>query len=341
MPPGTRCACSLFLRWHRFAPNLPPDPRQYPAPAVLRRAISPSTSMTRWLTGNWKETDLSVTVFLCVVLAALLHAIWNSLLKGSADKQATMLAIALGHVPVALLMLLFAPPVEMAALPWILAGVMLHLGYQLFLTAGYRIGDLTLVYPIARGSAPLIVTAFSIAVMGISFSKWELSGVCLIAIGLASLSLVRRADGMRNPRAVVMALGTGMFIAAYSLVDGIGARVATTALGYWNWAAIGNAVLLSGWTLAAKPPVFAALTSNRSVILTGFVGGSASFLAYGLVIWAFTQAPIALVTALRETSIVFALLIGVGILKERLDLAKVVSTIVTISGAVLLRVSRS
>jgi drug/metabolite transporter (DMT)-like permease len=287
------------------------------------------------------ERKVTTTVFLAVVLAALLHATWNSLLKGSADKQVTMLAIALGHVPVALLMLPFAPTVDMAALPWILAGVALHLGYQLFLTAGYRLGDLTLVYPIARGSAPLIVTAFSIAVLGLSFTRLELSGVGLIAIGLASLSIVRRADGMRNPRAVVMALGTGMFIASYSLVDGIGARVAESALGYWIWAAIGNAVLLSLWNVATKPRVLTALTSSRSVMVTGLLGGSASFLAYGLVIWAFTQAPIALVTALRETSIVFALLIGVGILKERLDLAKVVSTIVTISGAVLLRASRS
>ena len=102
-----------------------------------------------------KARSLSVFVFSVVLLAALLHAVWNSLLKGSSDKHMTMLAIALGHVPVALMMLPLAPSVDLAALPWILASVALHLGYQLFLTAGYRIGDLTLVYPIARGSAPL------------------------------------------------------------------------------------------------------------------------------------------------------------------------------------------
>ena len=283
---------------------------------------------------------MTTTVFLVVVLAALLHATWNSLLKGSADKQVTMLAIALGHVPVALLMLPFAPGVDLAALPWILAGVALHLGYQLFLTAGYRIGDLTLVYPIARGSAPLVVTAFSIVVLGISFTTLELSGVVLIALGLASLSVVRRADGLRNSRAVVMALGTGVFIASYSLVDGTGARVAGSALGYWIWAAIGNAIMMSLFNAVSRPRVFTALMASRSALTTGLLGGSASFLAYGLVIWAFTQAPIALVTALRETSIVFALLIGVGILKERLDLVKVVSTMITISGAVLLRASK-
>ena len=129
-----------------------------------------------------KVSRLSVVVFSVVLLAALLHAVWNSLLKGSSDKHMTMVAIALGHVPVALLMLPFAQNVDLAALPWILAGVVLHLGYQLFLTAGYRIGDLTLVYPIARGSAPLIVTIFSVAVLGISFSTSELSGVGLIGL---------------------------------------------------------------------------------------------------------------------------------------------------------------
>ncbi len=283
---------------------------------------------------------MSTSVFLAVLLAALLHAIWNSLVKGSADKHATMLAVALGHVPIAILSLPFAPSVDQAALPWIMGGVALHLGYQLFLIAGYRAGDLTLVYPIARGSAPVLVTAVSIAVLGISFSHLELVAVLFIVLGLVSLALVRRADGARNPRAVVMALCTGGFIAAYSLVDGIGARVAMSAFGFWGWAAIGNAIALAVWTAFVRPRALTVLRSERSVILSGLIGGTASFLAYGLVIWAFTQAPIALVTALRETSIVFALLIGVGVLKERLDLVKVISTLLTIAGAILLRVSK-
>ena len=251
---------------------------------------------------------MTTSVFLAVLLAAFLHATWNSLIKGSDDKHVTMLAVVLGHVPLAVLVLPLAPPINMAALPWIIGGVALHLGYQLFLIAGYRAGDLTLVYPIARGSAPLIVTAVSIGVMGVSFTSLELSGVILIALGLVSLALVRRADEARNSRAVMMALCTGAFIAAYSLVDGIGARVATSALGFWAWAAIGNAVALMIWTALMRPYTFNVLRSNRSVFRTGLIGGTASFLAYGLVIWAFTQAPIALVTALRETSIVFALL---------------------------------
>ena len=261
-------------------------------------------------------------------------------MKGSTDKHATMLAVVLGHLPIAMLILPFSPTIDMTAMPWIIGGVILHLGYQLSLIAGYRIGDLTLVYPIARGSAPLIFTAVSIGVWGVSFTTTELTGVLFIALGLASLALVRGADGSRNPRAVVMALVTGAFIAAYSLVDGIGARIATTAVGFWTWAAIGNAVAMLAWTALFRPRTFKILRADRSTIWFGLASGTASFVAYGLVIWAFTQAPIALVTALRETSIVFALFIGVLFLKERLNLAKVFSTFLTISGAILLRVSK-
>jgi drug/metabolite transporter (DMT)-like permease len=283
---------------------------------------------------------MTTSVFLAVILAALLHAIWNAMVKGGTDKHATMLAVVLGHVPIAVLILPFVAPIDAAAIPWIIAGVGLHLGYQLFLIAGYRAGDLTLVYPLARGSAPIMVTAISVIFLGISFSLIELSGVLFITLGLVSLSLVRRGDGARNPKAVGLALCTGGFIAAYSLVDGIGARVATTALGFWTWAALGNAMALTLWTALARPRTFALFRSDRRLVILGVFGGTASFLAYGLVIWAFTQADIALVTALRETSIVFALLIGVGVLKERLNLVKVASTLLTLCGAIVLRGSK-
>ena len=284
---------------------------------------------------------MTPTVFLAVILAALLHAGWNTLVKGGADKYASMAAVVLGHVPLALLGIAFAPPPSAAGLPWLAAGIALHLGYQLFLIAGYRAGDLTQVYPIARGSAPLIVAAASVGLLGVVLSGAELLAIGLIAAGILSLALVRRADGARNPRAVVMALGTGCFIAAYSLVDGMGARASGTALGYWSWAALGNAVLFCAWTAAAKPRLLGTALRDRRLLALGLGGGSASYLAYALVVWAFTQAPIALVTALRETSIVFALLFGVLILRERLDLAKVASTMMTILGAGLLRYVRS
>lgn len=284
---------------------------------------------------------MSTTVFLAVLLAALLHALWNALVKSSADKHASMSLVVLGHVPIALASVPFMPMPEPAALPWLLFGISLHVGYQMFLIAGYKAGDLTQVYPIARGVAPLIVAAVSIGLLGVALDRVELLAVLLIAGGIVSLGLVRHADGERNPRAVKMALGTGCFIAAYSLVDGNGARVAGTALGYWTWSALGNATIFTLLTAIIRPGLLGRSLRDRRLAVSGLMGGTASFLAYALVIWGFMQAPIALVTALREVSIVFALVIGTVFLKERLDLAKVVSTMITITGAVLLRFART
>lgn len=279
-------------------------------------------------------------VFGAVLMAALLHATWNAIVKGGGDAHGSMAAVVIGHVPLALVVLPLVPFPAAEGLPWLLAGIALHLGYQLFLIAGYRIGDLTQVYPIARGSAPLIVAAVSVGLLGVTLARVELLAIGLIAASILSLALVRRADGTRNPRAVVMALGTGGFIAAYSLVDGAGARAAGTALGYWSWAALGNAAVFCTWTALTKPELLRRLPRDPRLLRLGLIGGSASYLAYALVVWAFTLAPIALVTALRETSIVFALLIGVGFLRERLDLAKVAATMVTIIGAGLLRIAK-
>ncbi len=282
---------------------------------------------------------MSTTVFLAVVMAALLHAVWNALVKGGADKHMGMAAVSLGHAPFAIAVLPFAPVVDMAALPWILASIMLHLGYQLFLLAAYKIGDLTQVYPMARGSAPLIVTAYSVFVLGVVLDQLQLLAVLLIAAGIISLALVRKRDGLRNRKAAVLALGTGAFIAAYSLVDGLGARAAGSPLGFYAYVGLGSGALFGLVTMVMRPDVLPRLlTDGRKMF---FIGGGCSFAAYSLVVWAFTHAPIALVTALRETSIVFALMIGVFALGERLDLGKVVSTATTLMGAVLLRAAKS
>lgn len=283
---------------------------------------------------------VSTVVFAAVILAAALHAGWNALVKGGADKHLSMAAVVLGHLPVILLVLPFVPFPAAESWPWLGAGIGLHLGYQLFLIAGYRVGDLTQVYPIARGVAPLIVAAVSVGALGVVLSGLEVLAVVLIASGILAIALVRRADGLRNPAAVAMALVTGCFIAAYSLVDGIGARLAGHALGFWAWAALGNALAFALWTAVMRRGLLRRLFTDARAVGQGVLGGTASFVAYGIVIWAFTQAPIALVTALRETSIVFALLIGTLALGERLDLAKVCATFLTLSGAVLLRFAR-
>ncbi len=281
---------------------------------------------------------MSTVVFVAVLGAAILHAGWNALVKGGANKRVAMGAVVIGHAPFALLALFFVPLPAHASLPYMVGGIWLHVGYQIFLIHAYEKGDLTQVYPIARGSAPLMVALFSVLVLGVHLERFEVLAVAVIGIGILSLAAVRRADGRRNGHAAALALTTGLFIASYSLVDGLGARLSGSALAYFSWMALANAALMTLYFAMRSPGTLVRIARHGRVPF--LVGGAASFVAYAVVTWAFTQAPIALVTALRETSIVFALLIGVFLLKERLDLPKVLSTAATLTGAVLLRFGR-
>ncbi len=277
-------------------------------------------------------------VFLAVLAAAFLHAAWNAMVKGGADKRVTMAAVMLGHLPPAALALMIVPTPALASLPWIIAGIFAHLGYQVFLLGAYTKGDLSQVYPIARGLAPLLVTSISILVLGERLALPEMLAVGLIALGLMSMALLRGTDGTRNTEAVRLALVTGCFIASYSLIDGYGARVSGSPVGFYAWLGYGNAVLFMIYMRLRHPGILT--TMAKTARRTFIIGGTASFAAYAIVIWAFTQAPIALVTALRETSIVFAVIIGVVIFKERLDRAKVIAVTVTLFGAGLLRLAQ-
>ena len=281
---------------------------------------------------------MSTTVFLVVIGAALLHAVWNGFVKSSGDKFASMCALSLGHLPLAALAAFTLPFPAPESWALLLTGMALHLGYQITLAMAYRVGDLSQVYPIARGVAPLLVAAISVAFLGVHLVLPELIGITIIGAGILSLALVRKSDGLRNPVAAALALLTGCFIAAYSLVDGYGARASGSPIAFYGWLSMGTALGFCTTMALWKPgTVRTALCENKRL---GVLGGSASFIAFGLVMWAFTQAPIPLVTALRETSIVFALLIGVFFLNERLDLVKLVSTLTTLLGAALLRFAR-
>lgn len=273
-----------------------------------------------------------------VLLAAFLHASWNFLVKSSTDKFVGMSSVVLGHAPFALVAIVFSPLPEVSSFPYIIFGVCLHLGYQLFLLNSYKIGDLTQVYPLARGISPLIVACISVIALGKHLSKSELVAISIIGVGIMSLSLVRRGDGLRNTKAAILALMTGGFIASYSLVDGIGAREAGTAVGFYGWLSVINAFFYAAIIRTLRPGTIGTVVKlNWRFTLAG---GGASFLAYALVTYSFTKAPIAIVTALRETSIIFALLLGVFVLKERVDLNKVVATMMTILGVGILRFNR-
>jgi len=278
---------------------------------------------------------LTLLTFLTVLFAAVLHATWNALVKSNGDKVVSMTAITLGRAPLALLAIPFVPFPDRES--WLLLGlsVIVHVFYQLSLMRAYRLGDFTQVYPIARGSAPALVTLISLFGLGVVLTLNQITAICLILAGIFCLSLLKQTDGLHNPKAVMAALLTGCCIACYSLLDGFGARAAGTAVGYIAWMSSLSALVFSTIIGFYRPDALKAAIA-KDQIKTWF-GGAASITAYVLVVWAMTEAPIAVVTALRETSTVFALFIGVLFLKERLTAGKVVATLLTLSGVLLLR----
>ncbi len=281
---------------------------------------------------------MSTTVMLVVLLAALLHASWNFLVKKADDKMLSMSAVVLGHMPLALLMVPFAELPNLDAWPYLVATMLLHTGYQWFLLNAYKIGDLSQVYPMARGVAPLLVTLISLGALGVALSTVELLAVAFIGCAIISLALLKQSSGLFNHKAALLALITGGFIAGYSIVDGLGARVAGNALGYYIVGSGMNAAVWAVYVYNKRPGLMCQLFTTEWKLTLG--GGGASFAAYALVVWAFMSAPIALVTALRETSIIFAMLLGVLVLGERLSWQKVVAVLLAISGVLLLRFSQ-
>ncbi|MFW6184789.1 MAG: EamA family transporter [Chloroflexota bacterium] len=278
---------------------------------------------------------MTYDVFFAVLGAALLHAAWNALVKVSADRLVVLAIMMAGQAVFALLALPFVEIPPAAAWPNIAMSTVLHTGYFLLLISAYRFGDLSHVYPLARGVAPLIVALVATFVAGEVLGTQATVAVLLIALGIMSLMLARGVEGFREPRAVACALATGLFIAGYTIVDGLGARQAGSAHSYILWLNVFNGM----------PTIVLALVMRRGQVRQqvrkvwkiGALSGVVSLLAYWIALWAMTQAPLAFVSAVRETGMVFAVLFGVFFLKERLDLARLASTFVTLLGTVLLK----
>ena len=273
-----------------------------------------------------------------VIAAAVLHAVWNALVKVDGDRLAIMAVMMVSQAVISVCVLPFVTFPSVDAWPYILTSVALHNAYYLFLIMAYRYGDLSHVYPIARGSAPLMVAALSVVFVGEILSRQSMLSVALITFGVMSLALTRGASGIREPKAVLFALGTGMFIAGYTVVDGIGARLAGSAHGYTFWLFALDGLPLVALTIFIRKR--AVLYHPRQFWVNGVSAGLASLVAYWIVIWAMTLAPFALVSALRETSVIFAVLFGIVFLKERLDVVRLVAISATLVGTVMLRVSK-
>ncbi len=275
-------------------------------------------------------------VFAAVLLAAACHASWNAVLKLRLDPFRTISLIAIASAVVALPALPFVGFPPAAAWPWVIASVILHLGYYIGLTEAYRTGDMGQVYPIARGTAPLMTAGMSTTFLGERLGLIGWGGIILLIFGIFVISLHGGRDLAKlDRRAIGFALFTAVTICGYSLVDGIGARTAGSPHSYSVML-----FLLDGAMMA----IFAALRNGRTTITdmtnhwkVAFIGGTLSLVAYWIAIWAMTVAPIALVAALRETSVLFAAAIAVLFLKEPLRASRVIAACLIVAGLVLIR----
>ena len=278
---------------------------------------------------------MPVEVFAAVILAAVLHASWNAILKSGADKLASTAAIAIGSVPPATAILLWTGLPDREAWSLVSLSALVHGVYLLALVNAYRAADFTQAYPIARGTAPVVTALAGAAFLGEVLSPGQGLAVLLIGIGVTSLVFTVRGEKRMTGAGLFFALATGILIASYSLVDGAGARLAGNSFSFYAAATILKAPFLCLYLAWRYPGSVGAAFTRARVVL--FVGAPISLLAYSLVTWGFTQAPIAVVAALREVSVVFAVLIGTFVLKERMNWRKVASTFVTLLGAVAMR----
>ncbi len=289
---------------------------------------------------------METSVVLAVLVGALLHAGWNTLVKSSGDKE---LDIALVHflgalVSLPLLWVVGMPPRE--AWPFIGASLTIHIAYYLTLNGAYQHGDLGVTYPIMRGSAPMLVALGSSTVLGESLSASAWAGVAGITAGVMLVGLSRPAEALHHGRAVAYALANACVIAGYTFIDGQGVRAASAAGG----GAASYVVLLFVLDGVPYPALvffrrsreqraaMAAYARQRWLLAT--LGGLASLGSYGIALWAMTRAPVAAVSAMRETSVLFATALSVWVLKEPFGRQRIAGACVIVAGVVALKLSR-
>ena len=272
-------------------------------------------------------------VFLLVLFAALLHASWNAIIKSGGNTVLDTVALTVAAALLAAAMLPFTQAPAAASWPWLAASVALHVCYFLMLGAVYRLGDLSHVYPLMRGIAPMLVALAGVLFLGESLSVMVWAGIALICVGI--LLPVLRHPGVLRERATPLALSIALVISAYTLVDGYGTRASGSSLSYCLWM----------FLLEAPPIVLVAWLYQRRLVWQharqkwrrATAGGFCVLGSYSIALWAMVSAPIAAVAALRETSVLFAAIIGCALLKERLGVWRIAGATVIAAGMAMLR----
>ena len=270
-----------------------------------------------------------------VLVAALAHASWNALVKADDDRLVALGAANAVRFLICVPVVVVLPLPAAASWPYLVVSAVIHVGYYVFLIASYRFGDLSKVYPLARGLSPLIVAAGAFVFAGERLSPVALAGVGVACAGIASLSIGGAASGADDHRrAVLFAVGTALFIAAYTVTDAMGARRSGHAVSYVAWLSI-----LDGLPMLLAAAVLRRAALSRHLAARAWkstAGGALQLVAYGLAVWALSVAPMAAVSALRETSVLFAAIIGVKLLGEPLGARRIAAAALVAAGIMMI-----
>lgn len=277
---------------------------------------------------------MSLIVFLSVLGAALLHAAWNALIRVGSSRVGAMMVLSGVQGLIGLAIAATQDWPAASVWPWLLASGAIHSAYKIFLTFAYEHGDLSRVYPLARGTAPMITLVVGALWLGEAVSGAETAGILLLGAGILALARGVWTAG-ESRRMLPFAFGSACATAGYTLVDGLGARVAGDATLFVAWLFVVDGVVFAAVMLALRGR--GALPADARVWLAGSLGAAASYGSYAVAVWAMTLAPIALVAALRETSILFAVIIGWIVFRERMTPAKTLSVAMIAGGVILTR----
>lgn len=281
---------------------------------------------------------MTTGVILAVLLAAGMHAGWNALVKIRGDRLVVMAVITLCGSIFSLMFIPFVTFPAPACWPFLLITIVMHTVYHFFLPVAYNHGDLGQVYPIARGSAPLLVTIGALLCAGERLTLFGTAGVLFLSSGVMALAFEQRGSVFKRPGAVTYALITGVLIASYTVIDGLGVRRAETSLGFAVWLTIGDGLLT--FLIMCLWKGHEILDVARRNIKTGILGGAMQVSAYWIIIWALAIIPMATVSALRETSVLFAALISTFVLHEGFGVWRFVSTGLVALGLVATKTGR-
>jgi drug/metabolite transporter (DMT)-like permease len=277
------------------------------------------------------STTLPPAVTLAVLAAAVTHATWNAIAHGIKDQMVAFALIGTGGILAAIPLVIVTAMPRAASWPYLLGSVAIHVFYNLLLMRCYQYGEFSQVYPLARGTSPLVVTILAAIFVHERPAPPQIVGVLVVSAGLAALVFAGRQPGRT---ALLAAIGTGLTIAAYTTVDGVGVRLSASPAGYIGWLILLESLCVPMFALVQRRSVL--LKQPPRILLSGVAAGALSLLAYGLVLWAQTRGALAPIAALRETSVIFGAIIGTLIFREPFGRTRIAATVLVAGGIVLL-----